>query len=113
MTSKFRLVFYAPLSAVASCKIAVFTTGAGRYPEPGKYSECCWTVVGTGQFRPEDSAKPNIGDVGQLTEVEEARVEVACFSEDVARKAEEALKRYAILALNYELQSFSPCLGRR
>ena len=93
--SKFKLVFFAPLPAVASCKKAIFSVGAGHYPGPGNYTECCWTAVGTGQFRPGDTANPNIGKVGQLEEVEEARVETVCFSEDIARKAVEVLKKYA------------------
>jgi hypothetical protein len=47
----------------------------------------------TGQFRPGDSANPNIGGVGKLEEVQEARVETLCLGEDVVRKAVEALKK--------------------
>lgn len=50
--------------------------------------------MGTGQFRPGDMANPNIGSVGTLEEVEEARVETLCDGEEVARKAVDALKRY-------------------
>ena len=64
----------------------------GRYPGPGKYTECCWTAMGTGQFRPGDTAKPHIGSVGALEEVQEARVEALCSTLDIARKAVEALK---------------------
>ena len=50
--------------------------------------------MGTGQFRPGDTANPNIGSVGILEEVKEARVETLCVGEDVARKVVEALKKY-------------------
>ena len=49
--------------------------------------------MGTGQFRPGDTANPHIRSVGALEDVQEARVETLCFGEDVARKAVEALKR--------------------
>lgn len=49
--------------------------------------------MGIGQFRPGDAAKPNIGKVGELEEVQEARVETLCLGEDVVRKAVQALKR--------------------
>lgn len=91
--TRFKLIFFVPPSALAACKSAIFATGAGRYPGPGQYTECCWTTLGTGQFRPGDSAKPNIGKVGELEEVQEVRVETLCMDEDVARKAVEALKR--------------------
>lgn len=48
--------------------------------------------MGTGQFRPGNTADPYIGKIGQLEEVPEVRVETICVGEDVARKAVEALK---------------------
>lgn len=91
-TARFKLVFFVPPSALVACKAAIFVAGAGRYPGPGNYTECCWTTMGTGQFRPGDTANPHIGSVGALEEVQEARVETLCLGEDVARKAVEALK---------------------
>ncbi|KAF7593063.1 hypothetical protein BBP40_012080 [Aspergillus hancockii] len=94
MSSRYRLVFFAPSSAVSACKAAIFAAGAGRYPGQGNYTECCWATPGTAQFRPGDAANPHIGKVGELEETEEIRVEVLCAGEDVARKAVEALKRW-------------------
>lgn len=88
----FKLVFFVPPSALAACKSAIFAAGAGRYPGAAGYTECCWTAMGTGQFRPGDTANPHIGKVGALEEVQEARVETMCVGEDVARKAVEGLK---------------------
>lgn len=90
---RFKLVFFVPPSALAACKAAIFAAGAGRYPGQGTYTECCWTSIGTGQFRPGDTANPHIGSVGTLEEVQEAKVETLCLGEDVAMKAVEALKR--------------------
>jgi hypothetical protein len=91
--ARFKLVFNVPPSALEACKTAIFAAGAGRYPGPGNYTECCWTSLGTGQFRPGDTANPHIGSVGALEEVQEARVETLCVGEDTARKAVSALKR--------------------
>ena len=90
--SRYKLIFFVPQSALLACKAAVFAAGAGRYPGSGKYTECCWTAMGTGQFRPGDTANPHIGSVGAVEEVQEARVETLCLGLDVARKAVEALK---------------------
>lgn len=90
---RFKLVFTVPPSALAVCKAAIFAVGAGRYPGPGNYTECCWTTSGTAQFRPGDRANPHIGSVGTLEEVQEFKVETLCFGEDVVRKAVEALKK--------------------
>lgn len=89
---RFNFVFHAPTTAVEACKAAIFKAGAGRYPGPGNYTECCWAIKGTAQFRPGATANPNIGSVGVLEEVEEVRVETICVGEDVARRAVAALK---------------------
>jgi hypothetical protein len=89
---KFKLVFNVPLSGLEACKAAILAAGAGRYPGPGNYTECCFTTLGTGKFRPGDKANPHIGIVGNLEYVESAKVETLCVGQDVVKKAVEALK---------------------
>ncbi|KAI1264748.1 GTP cyclohydrolase 1 type 2/Nif3 [Xylariaceae sp. FL1019] len=89
---KFILIFHAPPAAVQACKAAIFKAGAGRYPGQGNYTECCWSTLGTGQFRPGDAANPHIGKVGELEETPEVRVETLCLGEDTTRNAVAALK---------------------
>lgn len=91
-SNRYKLVFFVPLPDLARCKVGIFDAGGGRYPGPGKYTEVCWQTVGTGQYRPDDTANPHIGSAGKLEEVQEARVEVLCVGEDVTRKAVAALK---------------------
>jgi hypothetical protein len=98
--TRVRLVFKAPVAAVDACKSAIFAAGAGRYPSSGDYTECCWTVVGTGQFRPGASANPHLGKPGELESVQEARVETIFVGEDVARKAVAALKSNVLSCLH-------------
>lgn len=110
--TRYKLIFYVPPSSLQACKTAIFAAGAGRHPStnthltlsnptPGNptpgtssssnpsaeqvkytYTECCFTTLGTGQFRPGDGANPHLGTVGELGEVEEARCEVLCCVED-------------------------------
>ncbi|KAB8304240.1 hypothetical protein EYC80_003657 [Monilinia laxa] len=47
----------------------------------------------TAQFRPGDTANPNIGTVGTLEEVPEVRFETLCVGEETIRHAVEALKK--------------------
>ncbi|KAJ4286900.1 hypothetical protein N0V88_007844 [Collariella sp. IMI 366227] len=91
--TKYKLVFHVPPSALEACKTAIFAAGAGRYPGAGNYTECCFTVLGTGQFRPGDAANPHIGKVGALEHVEEACVSTLCVGEETARNAVAALKK--------------------
>lgn len=93
MVTKYKLVFFVPTANLDAVKTAVFTTGAGRYPGLGNYTECAWQTLGTGQFRPGAAANPHIGTVGTLEKVEEVRVETLCVGEDIAKKAVEALKK--------------------
>lgn len=92
MATVFRLIFYVPETHVDACKAAIFAAGAGRYPN-SSYTECCWTTLGTGQFRPVAGANPHIGTVDKLESVPEIRVEAPCVGHDVAKKAVEALKK--------------------
>ncbi|KAH7312869.1 hypothetical protein BKA65DRAFT_484065 [Rhexocercosporidium sp. MPI-PUGE-AT-0058] len=91
-TPRFRLIFFVPPAALEACKTAIFSAGAGRHPGPGNYTEVCWSSIGTGQFRPGETAVPHIGSPGVLEQTQEVRVETLCLGEDVAKKAVEALK---------------------
>ena len=91
--TRFRLVFHVPTTHLAITKAAIFSAGAGKFPGPGNYTECCFTILGTGQFRPGDAANPHLGKVGELEEVQEASVDTICVGEEVVRKAVEALKK--------------------
>lgn len=116
VATRFNLVFFVPPSALAACKAAIFAAGAGRYPGPGNYTECCWTAMGTGQFRPGETANPHIGRVGILEEVQEVRVETLCVSHDTARKVVQALKKYISIHVDAFTSFLVPCglvfLGR-
>ena len=90
--ARFKLVFFVPPPALEKCKAAVFAAGAGRYPGPGNYTECCWSTKGMGQFRPGGTARPQIGAVGRLEQVEEIRVETLCNGDSTVKMAVEALK---------------------
>ncbi|EWT02259.1 hypothetical protein N865_06615 [Intrasporangium oryzae NRRL B-24470] len=67
------LVFYSPVEATETVLAAVFAAGAGAI---GDYTECAWLVEGSGRFRPGSGARPAIGQVGELEELPEHRVEV-------------------------------------
>ena len=77
-----------PASHLESVKKALFETGAGRI---GDYSECCWQVVGQGQFRPNSNATPFVGDSNMLNCVEEDRVEMLC-DDSLVKVVTKALK---------------------
>jgi dinuclear metal center YbgI/SA1388 family protein len=66
-------VIYVPVEDAEVVRAGVFAAGAG---EIGDYSQCSWSISGTGQFLPGDAASPAIGSVGTVEHVVEDRVEV-------------------------------------
>jgi hypothetical protein len=91
----FKLVFYVPEDQAEAVKVAVFNTGAGKI---GNYDQCCWQVLGQGQFRPLAGSQPFIGEApaaGEKAPVElvsEYRIEMVCRDE-VINAAVSALKQ--------------------
>lgn len=67
------LVFYSPVESTEDVLAAVFAAGAGAV---GAYRDCAFVTRGTGRFRPTAGARPAIGSVGEVTFVEEDRVEL-------------------------------------
>jgi dinuclear metal center YbgI/SA1388 family protein len=65
-------VIFVPPENADAVRAAIFAAGAGRI---GEYSQCSWSVTGTGQFLPEEGAAPAIGNVGAPARVVEDRVE--------------------------------------
>jgi hypothetical protein len=90
----YKLVFYVPADQAEAVKAAVFNTGAGKI---GDYDQCCWQVLGQGQFRPLAGSQPfigetpNVGEEAMLESVQEYRIEMVC-SDALIKSAVSALK---------------------
>ncbi len=76
----YKLIFYVPKENTEDVKSAIFATGAGQV---GHYSNCSWQVLGDGQFKPLDGAKPHIGEIDKVKNVEEYRVEILCTDNNI------------------------------
>ncbi len=83
-----KLIYYVPESHLESTKQAIFTAGAGGM---GNYEQCAWQVLGIGQFKPVKGANPFIGELNELEQVPEWRVETI-VPEDKASSVAKALK---------------------
>lgn len=84
----YKLVFYVPETHLEPVKSALFAVGAGRI---GNYDQCCWQVLGMGQFRPLSGSQAFIGEVGQLERLSEYRVEMVC-ADTLIKAAVKALR---------------------
>lgn len=69
----YTLIFYVPETHLETVKEAVFAAGAGTI---GDYKNCCWQVLGQGQFQPMAGSQPFIGSQERLEKVAEWRVEL-------------------------------------
>lgn len=75
MNSLVKIVVFVPITHADIVRKALGDAGAG---EIGKYSYCSFSSRGIGRYKPLEGAKPTIGEVGKLEEVEEERIEVVC-----------------------------------
>lgn len=73
MSSHVKLVVYVPATHSDIVRQAI---GDEAGEVLGNYSHCSFTVRGVGRFKPNDKAKPFIGQSGVLEEVEEDRIEM-------------------------------------
>lgn len=83
-----QLVTYVPVEQAEAIKDALFKAGAGAL---GEYSECSFSVTGSGSFRGSDLSNPQVGVKGERSIVEEARIELV-FPSFLESKLLNALK---------------------
>ena len=76
----FKIVTFVPIQSAQKVRMAMGDAGAGVL---GNYHHASFTSRGIGRFIPGEGAKPAIGKVGKLEEVEEERIEVICRKEKV------------------------------
>ena len=74
----YKLNYFVPQDSKEKTKQALFDIGVGRYEN---YECCCFETLGTGQFKPIDSANPHIGELNKIEKVQEYKVEMICSSE--------------------------------
>lgn len=68
-----KLVTFVPEAHAGKLLDSLAVAGAG---ELGDYARCAWTTTGVGTFQPLPGASPAIGAVGDVTRVDETRIEM-------------------------------------
>ena len=84
--NRVKIIVTIPTENVAEVRNAVGKAGAGVI---GDYTYCSTSTKCTGTFKPNDNAKPYIGENNKLEFVEEEKLEVVC---DVSKVKEVILK---------------------
>jgi len=72
MAKRYKLVVFVPTQEADKIRSLLGELGAGHI---GNYDYTSFSVKGVGRFRPLQGAKPAIGKVGNLEEVDEERIE--------------------------------------
>lgn len=89
----YKLTVYIPQSAdeqvLSQIKTAIFNAGAGNI---GNYAHCCWQTLGVGEFKPLVNSTPFIGDVDEVSQVPEWRLECV-LADDCVKAVITALKQ--------------------
>ncbi len=67
------LITYVPTESAEAVRQNLAQAGAGAV---GDYTDCAWSVSGTGEFTPGQNADPTIGQRGEHTAVPEVRLEM-------------------------------------
>lgn len=84
-----KIVVFVPKTHTDVVRQAMGDAGAGKI---GNYSHCSFSIDGFGRYKPTESAKPFIGEVGKFEEVAEERVECVC-DRDKAKMVITAIKK--------------------
>lgn len=94
-----KIVVFVPESHADKVREALAKAGAGQV---GNYSHTSFSVKGIGRFLPLQGAHPAIGQIGQLEEVVEERIETVCYKEDLEKiiKAIKFVHPYEEVALD-------------
>ena len=76
-----KIVVTVPIEEAERVRQAIGAAGGGKV---GNYTFCSFSVRGVGRFLPGEGASPAIGNIGELEEVEEERIEVTAGDSEVA-----------------------------
>ena len=71
-STRVKLVVFVPISHADAIRRVLGETGAGKI---GNYDFCSFSIQGIGRFRPNQNAKPLIGEANVIEAVKEERIE--------------------------------------
>lgn len=99
-----KLVFFVPESHSKVVLDAVFEAGAGRI---GNYADCSFQVHGTGTYRPGEHANPYEGNRGEVSRVDELRMEVLVENAHLSRVVRAMKSAHPYEEVAYEMYALS------
>lgn len=96
----YKLVVFVPETHEKEVRQAIGDAGAGFI---GNYSHCTFRAKGTGTFLPQSGADPFLGEVGQMEEVAEFRLETIVPEKILGKVLQAMLKAHPYEEVAYDL----------
>ncbi|MBC6307972.1 Nif3-like dinuclear metal center hexameric protein [Listeria sp. FSL L7-1582] len=107
-----KIAVYTPDFAEETIRLALVNNGAGRFSD--RYSECTFSIEGTGRFLPSDQANPTIGRPGDLETVQEIKIEAIFPHSEMDRivKAVKLSHPYEVPVIDiYPIENVTSAMG--
>lgn len=95
-----KLITYVPLSEADDLRSNLFEAGAGNI---GNYSNCSFTIDGTGSFRPGEQTRPLKGKSGELHYEKETQINITFAEEKETAILNALFKTHPYEEVAYEL----------
>jgi dinuclear metal center YbgI/SA1388 family protein len=96
----YKLVVYVPVGYEKGILGALFESNAG---EIGSYTGCSFRSKGKGTFKPDTSSKPFSGKIGEISHVDEVRIETRVRNNDLSRIVEHIRRHHPYETMAYDI----------
>src|SRR5690606_8009322 len=97
-----KLTTYVPKENAEALKSALFHAGAGNI---GNYSDCSFTVDGTGSYRANAGANPYLGKIGETQYEDESQISITYGMADEQKILKALFSNHPYEEVAYELQT--------
>ncbi len=97
-----KLTTYVPKENAEALKSALFHAGAGNI---GNYSDCSFTVDGTGSYRANAGANPYLGKIGETHYEDESQISITYGMADEQKILKALFSNHPYEEVAYELQT--------
>ncbi len=104
----YKLAVYVPNTHIDKVKEAIGKAGAGNI---GNYSHCTFSSQGVGSFKPLEGSKPYIGDINEIENVEETKLETVVNQKVLGGVISSMMKAHPYEEVAYDLYKLENKFG--
>ncbi len=97
-----KLTTYIPQANAEQLRQALYQAGAGHI---GNYSNCSFSLDGTGSYKPNEHANPHLGKIGETHYEQETQINITYTKEKESQILAALFKNHPYEEVAYEIQS--------